>query len=123
MILPSLKCAEVPEGEFVAAAKVLAAARLEQRLAVLEEGGEEVGEEVRDEAVLLLVTLRPEHGNPLCKMTLQLGVESVFLRNPKTRIFGFEYHFSSEKPCKSGFSGFYASEKPVLPGFSEGNHA
>ena len=69
MILPSLKCAEVPEGELVAAAKVLAAARLEQRLAVLEESRQEVGEEVRDEAVLFLVTLRAEHGNPLCKMT------------------------------------------------------
>ena len=66
----SLKHADVAVGELVTAPEAFAAARLQQRLAVLEEGGEEVGEEVRDEAVLLLVTLRPEHGNPLCKMTL-----------------------------------------------------
>ena len=50
---------------------MLAAAQPQQRLAVLEEGGQEIGEEVGDEAVLLLVTLSAEHGNPLCKMTLQ----------------------------------------------------
>ena len=37
-----------------------------------------------------------------------LGVGSVFWMNPKNRIFGFEYLFSSENPGKSGFSGFYA---------------
>ena len=68
----SLKHADVAVGELVAAPEALSAARPEQRLAVLEEGGQEVGEEVRDEAVLLLVTLRPEHGNPLCKVTLTL---------------------------------------------------
>ena len=70
--IASLKQANVSVGELVAAPEASAAARLEQRLAVLEEGGQEVGEEVGDEAVLLIVTLRPEHGNPLCKMTPRL---------------------------------------------------
>ena len=92
--LASLEDADVGVGELVvaAAAEVAAAARPEQRLAVLEECGQEVGEERRDERVLLVEALRAEHRDPLCgaKTTARFDPEKMLrsLRNTMYTFYG-----------------------------------